>query len=144
MIKGDARFLNIAAASVLAKTERDDFMKKLHSKSPDYGWDTNKGYQPAPKDQSVGVSQWHRKSFIITHTNAIRLFALLTLYHALFGVCFVLFAISQCSTYRRQRWTPWLYSSKTPCNSSYRGYGILGEFSNSQPHLSSFSLRLYR
>lgn len=71
MIKGDARFLNIAAASVLAKTERDDFMKKLHSKSPDYGWDTNKGY-PTTKHregiQSVGVSQWHRKSFTLFPT----------------------------------------------------------------------------
>lgn len=71
MIKGDARFLNIAAASVLAKTERDDFMKKLHSKSPDYGWDTNKGY-PTTKHregiQSVGVSQWHRKSFTLLPT----------------------------------------------------------------------------
>ena len=71
MIKGDARFLNIAAASVLAKTERDDFMKKLHSKSPDYGWDTNKGY-PTKKHrkgiQSVGVSQWHRKSFTLLPT----------------------------------------------------------------------------
>ena len=71
MIKGDARFLNIAAASVLAKTERDDFMKKIHSKSPDYGWDTNKGY-PTKKHrkgiQSVGVSQWHRKSFTLLPT----------------------------------------------------------------------------
>jgi len=71
MIKGDARFLNIAAASVLAKTERDDFMKKLHSKFPDYGWDTNKGY-PTKKHrkgiQSVGVSQWHRKSFTLLPT----------------------------------------------------------------------------
>jgi ribonuclease HII len=71
MIKGDARFLNIAAASVLAKTERDDFMKKLHSKSPDYGWDTNKGY-PTTKHregiQSVGVSLWHRKSFTLLPT----------------------------------------------------------------------------
>ena len=71
MIKGDARFLNIAAASVLAKTERDDFMKKIHSKSPDYGWDTNKGY-PTKKHrkgiQSVGVSLWHRKSFTLLPT----------------------------------------------------------------------------
>lgn len=71
MIKGDARFLNIAAASILAKTERDDFMKTLHTKSPDYGWDTNKGY-PTKKHrkgiQSVGVSQWHRKSFTLLPT----------------------------------------------------------------------------
>jgi len=71
MIKGDGRFLNIAAASVLAKTERDDFMKTLHNKSPDYGWDTNKGY-PTKKHregiQSVGVSKWHRKSFTLLPT----------------------------------------------------------------------------
>ena len=71
MIKGDARFLNIAAASVLAKTERDDFMKILHSKSPHYGWDTNKGY-PTKKHRkgirSFGVSQWHRKSFTLLPT----------------------------------------------------------------------------
>jgi len=71
MIKGDARFLNIAAASVMAKTERDDFMKTLHSRSPDYGWDTNKGY-PTKKHRkgirSVGVSQWHRKSFRLLPT----------------------------------------------------------------------------
>ena len=71
IVKGDACFLNIAAASVLAKTERDDFMKKLHSKSPDYGWDTNKGY-PTKKHrkgiQSVGVSKWHRKSFTLLPT----------------------------------------------------------------------------
>ena len=71
MIKGDARFLNIAAASVLAKTERDYFMQKLHNKSPDYGWDTNKGY-PTKKHrkgiQSLGTSQWHRKSFTLLPT----------------------------------------------------------------------------
>jgi ribonuclease HII len=71
MIKGDARFLNIAAASVLAKTERDDFMMTLHRKSPGYGWDTNKGY-PTKKHrkgiQSVGVSKWHRKSFTLLPT----------------------------------------------------------------------------
>lgn len=44
MIKGDARYLNIAAASVLAKTERDEFMTQLHRSCPHYHWDTNKGY----------------------------------------------------------------------------------------------------
>ena len=71
MIKGDARFLNIAAASVLAKTERDDFMNTLHGKFPEYGWNTNKGY-PTKKHrkgiQSFGVSQWHRKSFTLLPT----------------------------------------------------------------------------
>ena len=71
MIKGDARFLNIAAASVLAKTERDEFMTQLHSSCPHYHWDTNKGY-PTKKHrkgiQSNGASKWHRKSFTLLPT----------------------------------------------------------------------------
>ena len=70
-IKGDARYLNIAAASVLAKTERDEFMTKLHSSLPHYHWDTNKGY-PTKKHrkgiQSNGTSKWHRKSFTLLPT----------------------------------------------------------------------------
>ena len=87
MIKGDARFLNIAAASVLAKTERDEFMTQLHSSCPHYHWDTNKGY-PTKKHrkgiQSNGASKWHRKSFTLLPTqNPIRFLTLLPLYHAL-------------------------------------------------------------
>ena len=71
MIKGDGRFLNIAAASVLAKTERDRFMKQLHEEFPEYGWDTNKGY-PTKKHrigiQKIGPSKWHRKSFTLLST----------------------------------------------------------------------------
>lgn len=71
MIKGDARFLNIAAASVLAKTGRDEFMTQLHSSCPHYHWDTNKGY-PTKKHrkgiQSNGASKWHRKSFTLLPT----------------------------------------------------------------------------
>lgn len=71
MIKGDARFLNIAAASVLAKTERDEFMTQLHSSLPYYHWNTNKGY-PTKKHrkgiQSNGASKWHRKSFTLLPT----------------------------------------------------------------------------
>ena len=71
MIKGDARYLNIAAASVLAKTERDEFMTQLHSSLPHYHWDTNKGY-PTKKHrkgiQSNGASKWHRKSFTLLPT----------------------------------------------------------------------------
>ena len=71
MIKGDARFLNIAAASVLAKTERDEFMTQLHSSLPHYHWNTNKGY-PTQKHrkgiQSNGASKWHRKSFTLLPT----------------------------------------------------------------------------
>ncbi len=71
IIKGDARFLNIAAASVLAKTERDEFMTQLHSSLPHYHWNTNKGY-PTKKHrkgiQSNGASKWHRKSFTLLPT----------------------------------------------------------------------------
>jgi ribonuclease HII len=66
MVKGDARFLSIAAASILAKTNRDAIMKALHTEFPIYGWDKNKGY-PTKKHRSAiaryGTSPYHRKSF---------------------------------------------------------------------------------
>jgi len=66
IIKGDAKFLSIAAASVLAKTHRDEFMKNLHLKYPYYSWDTNKGYgTKAHRDAIIknGVCDYHRQSF---------------------------------------------------------------------------------
>ena len=48
VVKGDALFLPIAAASILAKTYRDDYMLQLHQQHPAYGWDVNKGYPTAP------------------------------------------------------------------------------------------------
>lgn len=66
MIKGDARFASIAAASVLAKTYRDDYMEQLHHHFPHYGWNQNKGYPtPAHKRaiQQHGLCNWHRKTF---------------------------------------------------------------------------------
>lgn len=66
MIKGDGRFLSIAAASVLAKTYRDDFMLNIHGEFPAYDWRTNKGY-PTVKHRaaiaSCGITKYHRKSF---------------------------------------------------------------------------------
>jgi len=66
MIKGDGRFMSIAAASVLAKTYRDDFMLKIHGEYPVYDWRTNKGY-PTEKHRAAiaksGISEYHRKSF---------------------------------------------------------------------------------
>jgi len=66
MIKGDGRFFSIAAASVLAKTYRDDFMKKIDAEFPQYDWKTNKGY-PTFKHRSAiriyGISPYHRKTF---------------------------------------------------------------------------------
>jgi len=66
IVKGDGKFLSIAAASILAKTHRDDFMKKLHLEFPDYDWKNNKGY-PTPKHKAAiakhGITDFHRKSF---------------------------------------------------------------------------------
>jgi len=65
-VKGDGRFLSIAAASVLAKTHRDDFMKNLHAKYPQYHWDRNKGYATKDHVQAImkhGFSPFHRKTF---------------------------------------------------------------------------------
>ena len=66
MIKGDGRFLSIAAASVLAKTYRDDFMNSLDKKLPIYNWKSNKGYPTAGHRAVIalhGISEFHRKSF---------------------------------------------------------------------------------
>jgi len=66
MIKGDGRFYSIAAASVLAKTYRDDFMAEIHNEFPKYDWKQNKGY-PTKKHRDAirnyGVTKYHRKTF---------------------------------------------------------------------------------
>jgi ribonuclease HII len=65
-VKGDARFASIAAASILAKTHRDDHMKALHEAHPEYGWDANKGYPTQQHRDAIrvhGVSPYHRLSF---------------------------------------------------------------------------------
>ncbi len=68
MIKGDERFTAIAAASILAKTHRDEIMEKLHLDFPDYGWNSNAGY-PTPAHRkaiaSLGSNIHHRKSFTL-------------------------------------------------------------------------------
>lgn len=66
LVKGDGRFLNIAAASVLAKTERDHHMAELHQNYPEYGWDRNKGYPTEVHRKAIakyGPTPHHRKSF---------------------------------------------------------------------------------
>ncbi len=66
IVKGDAKFMSIAAASVLAKTYRDDFMENLHQKHPEYHWDKNKGYPTQAHREAIrqfGATQFHRKSF---------------------------------------------------------------------------------
>jgi ribonuclease HII len=66
IIKGDAKFMSIAAASVLAKTFRDDIMKELDSKFPKYHWKKNKGYPTKQHRKAIGEfapNSHHRKSF---------------------------------------------------------------------------------
>jgi len=66
LIKGDARFTHIAAASILAKTYRDDFMKNLHLEFPMYHWDKNKGYPTSEHRDAIrkhGDCIHHRKTF---------------------------------------------------------------------------------
>ncbi len=71
IVKGDTLFLSIAAASVLAKTFRDDFMEKIHSEYPDYGWNGNKGYATLFHRNAIlkyGITPYHRKSFSLYDT----------------------------------------------------------------------------
>ena len=66
IVKGDAKFMSIAAASVLAKTHRDEFMQKLDEEFPDYFWKKNKGYPTKQHRDAIrefGVTNYHRKSF---------------------------------------------------------------------------------
>ncbi|MCL2412622.1 MAG: ribonuclease HII [Bacteroidales bacterium] len=66
VIKGDGKYLSIAAASVLAKTYRDDYMSKIHNEFPDYGWLTNQGYPTKKHYEAIekyGITPHHRKTF---------------------------------------------------------------------------------
>ena len=66
IVKGDSKLLSIAAASILAKTSRDDFMEQLHLSFPHYGWHKNKGYPTEEHRAAIvkhGISPWHRRSF---------------------------------------------------------------------------------
>lgn len=68
LIKGDSRYLSIAAASVLAKTYRDEYMLKLHQEFPNYKWEMNKGYATLKHREAIekfGLSIHHRMSFAI-------------------------------------------------------------------------------
>ena len=66
VVKGDATYMSIAAASILAKTYRDDFMLRIHKEYPQYHWDRNKGY-PAPAHREAirqhGATPYHRMTF---------------------------------------------------------------------------------
>ena len=66
IIKGDGKYANIAAASVLAKTHRDEYMMRLHEEYPLYGWDRNKGYPTREHRLAIrehGLTPYHRMSF---------------------------------------------------------------------------------
>ena len=68
IIKGDGKYTSIAAASILAKTYRDEYMQQLHHQYPHYGWKDNKGYGTAFHRQAIslhGLCPYHRKSFNI-------------------------------------------------------------------------------
>lgn len=66
IVKGDGKYLSIAAASILAKTYRDDYMKSLAVEYPQYDWETNKGYPTKKHREAIrqyGITPYHRKSF---------------------------------------------------------------------------------
>lgn len=66
IVKGDSKFISIAAASVLAKTYRDEYMAKIHEEFPMYNWIKNKGYPTKEHRNAIiqyGLTKYHRKSF---------------------------------------------------------------------------------
>ena len=66
VVKGDGKYLSIAAASILAKTYRDDYMEHLHEEFPQYGWDRNKGYPTRQHREAIaryGSTPYHRLTF---------------------------------------------------------------------------------
>jgi len=69
IIKGDGKYLNIAAASIIAKTKRDEIMKRLSEIYPEYLWNQNKGYPTKKHKKAIsefGITKHHRKSFKLT------------------------------------------------------------------------------
>lgn len=66
VIKGDSKYLSIAAASIIAKTERDQYMNRIHEEYPMYNWKKNKGYPTKEHREAIrtyGITKYHRKSF---------------------------------------------------------------------------------
>jgi len=71
IIRGDGLYFSIAAASVLAKTFRDEYMEKIHNEYPVYGWNRNKGYPTSFHREALlryGLTPYHRKSFSLFNT----------------------------------------------------------------------------
>lgn len=69
VVGGDGKYMSIAAASILAKTYRDEYMKKLHEELPVYQWASNKGYPTKAHREAIkkyGITEHHRKSFHLT------------------------------------------------------------------------------
>ena len=77
IVKGDGRYLSIAAASILAKTYRDDYMNQLHEEFPNYDWNKNKGY-PTKKHRAAikefGTTPYHRRTFNLLGDGQLELF----------------------------------------------------------------------
>jgi ribonuclease HII len=68
IVKGDAKYMSIAAASILAKTHRDDIMEKLHEEFPHYDWCKNMGYPTKKHREAIlkhGITAYHRTSFTL-------------------------------------------------------------------------------
>lgn len=66
IVKGDGKVMSIAAASILAKTHRDEFMKRIHEEFPQYGWNVNKGYPTKAHREAIarfGATPYHRHTF---------------------------------------------------------------------------------
>lgn len=69
VVKGDGKYMSIAAASILAKTHRDEYMLRLHQEYPQYAWDSNKGYPSAAHRAAIrmyGPTPYHRMTFNLT------------------------------------------------------------------------------
>lgn len=78
IVKGDGKYLSIAAASILAKTYRDDYMSRIHAEYPQYRWDKNKGYPTKEHRDAIkehGPSPYHRLSYNLLPPHQLDLFA---------------------------------------------------------------------
>lgn len=78
VVKGDGKYMSIAAASILAKTYRDDYMMKLHKEYPQYHWDSNKGYPAKAHREAIrlyGTSPYHRMTYNLLGNGQLELFS---------------------------------------------------------------------
>jgi len=77
IVKGDGKYMSIAAASILAKTYRDDYMVQLHQQYPQYGWDKNKGYPTREHRMAIalyGTTPYHRMTYNLLGDGQLELF----------------------------------------------------------------------